>query len=425
VFIDRAKTRVRSGAGGNGCVSFRREKYVPRGGPDGGDGGDGGDVVVRADERVATLLDFKYRQHQRAGNGRHGQGKLKKGERGRDKIVRVPVGTVVKDFETQEVLVDLSAPGMEVVVAPGGQGGHGNARFTTSVQRAPRFAEKGEPEIERTLQLELKLIADIGLVGLPNAGKSTLLSATTAAHPKVADYPFTTLSPHLGVVRLDFDQEFVIADIPGLIEGASAGAGLGHDFLRHIERTTGLVIVVDSSDADPVAAYETLLSELEKHSPALLEKSRLVAANKIDLPGAEAGVRILKDRCSEQVFPISALKREELMPLLGAAFEICRQAKGPATEHVERVEPKRYKYRPPFSIERENKAYRVSGKNPERLSKMTDFDVPEAVQYFEKKLRKMGVYRALKRAGAKDGDTVSIGDQEFEYRSEPNRHARR
>ncbi|NAZ29708.1 MAG: GTPase ObgE [Caldimicrobium sp.] len=284
-FVDRVKIYVKAGDGGAGCISFRREKYVPRGGPDGGDGGDGGDVLLLADPQLLTLYDFYHQVHFRAENGRPGQGKKMKGRDGEDLILRVPVGTVVMDAETGEVLGDLTEPYQTLVVARGGKGGRGNAHFATPTRQAPRFAEPGKPGEERWLILELKLIADVGLVGLPNAGKSTLLSRISAARPKIADYPFTTLEPNLGVVKLPEGETFVVADLPGLIEGAHKGVGLGHEFLRHIERTRVLLFVLSVDREDLYADYQTLRKELELYNPALLQKDYLIAINKIDLLG--------------------------------------------------------------------------------------------------------------------------------------------
>jgi len=284
-FVDRVKIYVKAGDGGPGCVSFRREKYVPRGGPDGGDGGDGGDVILLADPQLLTLYDFYHQVHFRAENGRPGQGKKMKGRDGEDLILRVPVGTVVMDAETGEVLGDLTEPYQTLIVARGGKGGRGNAHFATPTRQAPRFAEPGKPGEERWLILELKLIADVGLVGLPNAGKSTLLSRISAARPKIADYPFTTLEPNLGVVKLPDGETFVVADLPGLIEGAHKGVGLGHEFLRHVERTRVLLFVLSVDREDLYADYQTLKKELKLYNPTLLQKDYLIAINKIDLLG--------------------------------------------------------------------------------------------------------------------------------------------
>jgi len=328
-FVDQAKIYVKAGDGGRGCVSFRREKYVPRGGPDGGDGGDGGDVILLADPQVHTLYDFYHHVHFRAENGRPGMGKKMKGRDGEDLLLKVPVGTVVKDAETGEVLGDLVRPGQTLIVARGGKGGRGNAHFATPVRQAPRFAEPGTPGEERWLLLELKLIADVGLVGFPNAGKSTLLSRISAARPKIADYPFTTLEPNLGVVKMEEGGTFIVADIPGLIEGAHLGVGLGHEFLRHIERTRLLLYILDiSRGKEVVKDFQTLQRELELYNPALLEKEYLIALNKIDLLSPEEKVKWLEEikglfpkREREKLFPISAVTGEGLKGLLYELYQ--------------------------------------------------------------------------------------------------------
>lgn len=309
VFVDEAKIWVKGGDGGRGCVSFRKEKYVPRGGPDGGDGGKGGDVVMVADPHLRTLLDFKYRQHYRAANGGHGRGKRQHGRNGEDLLLRVPVGTVVKDEQTGELIADLSEPGQRVVVARGGKGGRGNARFATPTRQAPRFAEEGSPGEERWLRLELKLLADVGLVGYPNVGKSTLLRRISAARPKVAPYPFTTLVPHLGVVSYREGKEFVVADIPGLIEGAHKGAGLGTRFLRHIERTLLLLHLLDLSDhrGDPFSLYEGVRRELASFNPLLTEKPEIVVLNKIDLPEIRSRIEEVRRTFEARGLPFFAI----------------------------------------------------------------------------------------------------------------------
>lgn len=332
-FVDQVKIYVKAGDGGRGCVSFRREKYVPRGGPDGGDGGDGGDVILLADPQVHTLYDFHHQVHFRAENGRPGMGKKMKGRDGEDLILRVPVGTVVKDAETGEILGDLVKPGQTLVVARGGKGGRGNAHFATPVRQAPRFAEPGTPGEERWLILELKLIADVGLVGFPNAGKSTLLSRITAARPKIADYPFTTLEPNLGVVKMEEGDTFIVADIPGLIEGAHRGVGLGHEFLRHIERTRVLLYLLDiSKEQEIIKDYEILKKELFLYNPELLKKEYLIAFNKIDLISPEEReekIRALKELFPEEdkakIYPISAVTGEGIRPLLFTLYEIVKK----------------------------------------------------------------------------------------------------
>ncbi len=307
-FIDRAKIFVQGGHGGNGCVAFRREKFVPKGGPSGGNGGKGGDVILEADRNVHTLLDFKYKRHYKAERGRHGEGNKRTGRSGRDLVIKVPVGTVVRDAETGEVLGDLTEHGQRLVVAKGGRGGRGNAEFATPTRRAPDFAEPGEPGEERWIELELKLLADVGLVGFPNAGKSTFLSRVTAARPEIADYPFTTLRPILGVAKVG-DFSFVIADIPGLIEGAHAGKGLGHEFLRHVERTKLLLHLIDLTDLtrDPKEAFEKINKELELYSPELAKKPQIVVGTKIDALVDRSKIEELKKYFEEKGYPFFAV----------------------------------------------------------------------------------------------------------------------
>jgi len=318
-FIDEATIYVKGGDGGDGCVSFRREKYVPRGGPDGGDGGRGGDVSIVADPNLNTLLDLVSRSEWRAGDGARGRSKNRTGSDGADIIIRVPVGTVITDVDTGVMLADLDEPGRRVTVARGGRGGKGNARFATPWHQAPTEFERGRPGRERRLRLELKLVADVGLIGLPNAGKSTLLSRISAAHPKIAAYPFTTLEPAVGIVDGDGYSRFTVADLPGLIRGAHRGKGLGDEFLRHVERTKMLVHLVDAAPpdgADPVENYHAIRRELRLHSEKLAEKPELVVANKMDLPGAEDGLRRLRDGLGREVLPISALTRQGLRNLV-------------------------------------------------------------------------------------------------------------
>ena len=316
MFVDRAKIFVASGHGGSGCVSFRREKFLPKGGPDGGDGGDGGNVIIVGDPHMRSLLDFKGGKHFRAQRGEHGKGANRHGRKGKDVIIRVPPGTMVYDADTGELLADICSPDDRVVVARGGKGGKGNARYVTPTHQAPREWEPGEPGEERTLILELKLIADVGLVGLPNAGKSTLLSRLSKARPKIADYPFTTLHPNLGVVKYKNYTSFVIADIPGLIEGAHEGKGLGHEFLRHIERTRALVILIDVQSEDPLQDYRTLFHELESYNPALLHKPRIVTFSKVDTLPPEQRKHPAERQFREPVLYISSVTGEGLDTLV-------------------------------------------------------------------------------------------------------------
>lgn len=333
MFIDRAVIQVKAGDGGNGIVSFRREKFIPKGGPDGGDGGHGGDVVLVADEGLSTLLDFQHRRHFRAQRGAHGEGSNRHGRRGGSLIVPVPVGTVVRDAATRDVLGDLVRHGQRLVIARGGRGGRGNARFATATRRVPRQAEPGGAGEERTVELELRLIADVGLVGFPNAGKSTLLSRVSAARPKIADYPFTTTEPSLGVVGVADGRSFVLADIPGLIAGASQGAGLGHTFLRHIARTSVLIHLVDvaAPDRDPLADLHTVNDELQRYDPALRQRPMLVALNKIDLAEARSraeSVRRPIESLGYRVFLLSGMTGEGVDGLMAAAADLLAAARG-------------------------------------------------------------------------------------------------
>ncbi|HYX91502.1 MAG TPA: GTPase ObgE [Myxococcaceae bacterium] len=338
-FVDEVRIHVKAGDGGNGAVAFRREKYAERGGPSGGDGGQGGSVVFVADENLTTLLDYRYQQHHRAKSGEHGMGSDMNGRSAPDLVLRVPVGTIVKDESTGEVLADLSEKGQRFIAAQGGKGGLGNMNFATSTRQAPRFAQEGKPGEERTLILELKLLADVGLVGFPNAGKSTLISRVSRARPKIADYPFTTLVPNLGLVQYRDERSFVMADIPGLIEGASEGAGLGHQFLRHVERCRVLIHLVDlfaqGEGREPIRDFDVLQEELRKHSPDLAQKPQIVAANKIDLPEARARFPKLAAAMKRKgltVFPISAATGEGLQPLLDEVARVLFESA--ATEHA-------------------------------------------------------------------------------------------
>ncbi|MGI5838184.1 MAG: GTPase ObgE [bacterium] len=423
MFIDKVKIFVRGGDGGNGCVAFRREKYVPEGGPNGGDGGKGGDVIFFVDPGARTLLDFRYQGHYKAGRGEHGMGKGMHGRAGDSLRVAVPPGTLVYDAESGELIADLIRPEEEAVAARGGRGGRGNPHFVSAVNRAPRMAEKGEPGEERWLRLELKLLADVGLVGLPNAGKSMLLSTVSEAKPKIADYPFTTLSPNLGVVKAGDGRSFVMADIPGLIEGAHAGAGLGHEFLRHIERTKVLVHVVDASGfagQDPLADYAAVDQELKLYDPALAERPQIVALNKIDLTEArDIAVRlagVFRDRGLE-VFLISAATGEGVREMIYRVADLLAAVQAEAVPPAEKDRPEKiYRARPSgFSVRRADGIYVIEGEDIERIVAMTDFENEEAVRRFQNILRKMGISAALREKGLKDGDAVSIRGIEFAY----------
>ena len=428
LFVDHIRITVRGGIGGRGALSFRREKFVPLGGPDGGNGGKGGDVLLIADAQKKSLLDLSYSPHFYAQEGEPGMGSNKSGHSGKDLRVYVPAGTLV--YRDGKLLADLKSPGQTFLSAKGGRGGRGNASFKTQRTTAPQISEKGEPGENFQLDLELKLLADVGFVGCPNAGKSSLLARLTSARPKIADYPFTTLNPNLGVAQWH-GTSIVMADIPGLIEGAHAGRGLGHEFLRHIERTHLLLHVVDMSGfdgKDPLTSIQMINDELRQHSPKLMKKPMVIVANKIDLVrdvGAErltAGrqgcppVEALKKKWKKtKIFPVSAATGEGLDALLAyVAKETAKPA--PAEEEVESEEPYRYVIELDFEVKPEEAGvYRVAGAKVEKLAAMTNFDQSEALRRFQNILKKMGVEKALARQGAEPGDTVRIGTAEFYF----------
>ena len=420
MFVDRAKIFIKGGDGGNGMVAFRREKYVPLGGPDGGDGGRGGDVILQADPNLRTLLDFRYQQHLRADRGEHGLGGNKNGRSAKDLVVKVPPGTQIREFESGILLADLTAEGQTFVAAKGGRGGRGNARFSSPADKAPKYAEKGEPGAEIWVLLELKVIADVGLVGFPNAGKSTFLSRVTAARPKVADYPFTTLSPNLGVVEIVGIEPFVIADIPGLISGAHEGVGLGHEFLRHVERTRLLIHLIDAAGVDgrdPLADYRQINEELRLYDQKLANLVQVVAANKMDLPQAAEGLALLQlELGAENVVPISAVTGEGVRELLRRVVKLLVELPEvilldeeppmlkPSSEDAEVIR-----------ITRENETFVLHGPKLEKLVAMTDFNNEDGVKRFQRIFRLRGHEDALQAAGAKNGDTVKIRNLEFTF----------
>lgn len=415
MFVDLARIRVTAGRGGDGCCSFRREKYVPRGGPDGGDGGDGGDVFFEADARKQSLLDIQYHAHWRGESGVHGQGSRRHGKRGKPTVIAVPPGSLIYPLDSDVAVADLKEPGDRFLAARGGRGGRGNARFASATQRLPRFAERGEPGDEVEYRIELKIIAEVGLVGLPNAGKSTLLAAVSRAQPKVADYPFTTLSPNLGVATLSDYRTLTIADIPGIVEGAADGRGLGHDFLRHIERTRVLLLLIDLADPDPVATRDVLENELASFSDVFADRPRVVALNKADVPENRARYEEIAPEL-DQPFLISGATGEgvdDLLERLWQRVDAARRedALGTAEEPPERE----YVFEAPYTIEPTADGYRVSGRSVERAVRMLDFENEEAVRYFQGRLQRMGVLKALKRLGAQQGQTIYIGDIELEY----------
>ena len=417
-FVDHAKIVIKAGSGGDGHASFHREKYVAQGGPDGGDGGRGGDLVFYADPHMSTLLDFKFQRFYRAENGAPGQGALCSGKNGKSLVIHVPIGTIVRDVESGAILADLSEAEKERVVLHGGRGGKGNAKFATSTRQAPRFAQPGQKTLEYEVELELKSIADVGLVGLPSVGKSTILSVLTAAKPKIAAYHFTTLSPNLGVASRH-NRSFVLADIPGLIEGAAEGAGLGHDFLRHIERTRMLVHVLDISGSelrDPIEDYEKINDELQKFSPLLAEIPQLVAANKTDLPEAEDNLaRFRETYPGVEVFPVSAATVQGFEALLDRVVQVL-DTLPPVLRYEEPDLVEGSAYEPGFHIARgDDGVFEVTGGDVEKLLDTTDPDDEISMRRFQQMLVKNGIIAALREMGAKDGDGIRLGEWEFDY----------
>lgn len=405
MFIDEAQLNVKGGDGGAGCISFRKEAHTPKGGPDGGDGGRGGDVWLQADRNVSSLLAFRDHPHRKASSGTHGSGKQRHGAGGADLTVMVPEGTTVRDHRTGEVVADLVAHGDRWLAAHGGRGGRGNLRFLSNARRAPSFAEQGEYGEERWLRLELRLMADAALVGFPNAGKSTFIAAVSAAKPKIANYPFTTLAPHLGVVRFG-EHEFVLADIPGLIEGAAEGKGLGHRFLRHVERARVLVVLLDLAPMDerpPDEQLRILLDELGRYRPELLERPRIVVGAKADVA-----------RFDVDVPTVSAVTRAGLEPVLGRIAELVEQAR--AAEPVSDAYVVHQPAEEGFAVVRDaDGAWRVEGRAAARVVAMADLTNPEAIEYVHERFQRMGVEKALARAGAREGDVVRVGSIELEY----------
>ncbi len=417
MFIDEVKIMVQSGKGGDGAVHFRREKYVPRGGPDGGDGGKGGDIILVVTRHINTLYAFQHKRIFRAQPGGNGSKSNSSGKSGQDLEIKVPAGTIVYDDDTGDVIGDLVEPDQRLVVCQGGRGGRGNSHFATAHNQAPRIGERGEPGQERNLRLELKLIADIGIVGVPNAGKSTFLSAVTNAKPKIASYPFTTLQPNLGVANLDESTTLVLADIPGLIEGAHAGVGLGHDFLRHIQRTRVLIHLLDGLAEDPLADFAQINSELALFDEDLADKPQVVALNKADLPEVQARWPEIEKKLKKRgvtPFLISAVAGENVRNLLYKAAQLLAETPEPAAVAPVPV------YRPEtdpneFSIERVHEGWRVIGHSIERAAQMTYWEYDQSVRRFQRILETLGIDQALRDAGVQQGDTVLIGDFELEW----------
>lgn len=424
MFIDKAKIIIVSGAGGDGMVAFRREKYVPRGGPSGGDGGKGGSVYLKADSGLNTLINFRRKRKFAAEKGENGGAKEMYGKGGEDIIIDVPLGTMVYDNDTNELLADMVHQDQMVLIAKGGKGGRGNTHFATSAVRAPTYAEKGEPGESKEIRLELKVLADVGLIGFPSVGKSSLIRKVSGARPEVAAYHFTTLSPSLGVVNLDETRSFVMADIPGLIEGASQGVGLGHEFLRHVERSRVLIHVLDiagSEGRDPLSDFEIINNELEIYSPALAQKKQIVAGNKIDLITNQTELEQIKQQIESKgysFFPICTLTGEGIKSLLEKAWTILQETETTTFDNQEKA----IVYELPqneFKIEYDGHVYSVIGKRVEKLVAMTDFDNSVSLRRFNKAWKFMGLDKLLKKEGIKEGDTVNLYGIEFSF-SEKN-----
>jgi GTPase len=421
LFIDEIEIVVKAGAGGDGAVSFRREKFVPRGGPDGGDGGRGGSVYLEASDDINTLYVFRYKHTFKAEPGGNGTGNRKHGSKGEDLVIKVPVGTVAT-AEGEGVVADLTVPGERVMVARGGRGGLGNTHFTTSVIQTPRIAQKGEEGGERGLHLELRLLADVGLVGLPNAGKSTLLSTITAARPKIADYPFTTLVPNLGVAAIG-EFSFVVADIPGLIEGAHTGAGLGLEFLKHVRRTRLLVHLLDGSAEDPVRDFEVLNRELAEYSAELAEKPQVIAFTKMDLPTSQEAWPSVSERFRGMglvVIPVSSATSEGIKELMGLLASKLAETK-PAPVSDEGLKVYRLEGEEGYTLEVQREqagVFRITGKAADRASGLINIGTPEGMVMMKKRLAHLGVAKLLAKAGAKPGDAVRVGDVEFRWEGE-------
>ena len=433
-FTDLCRINVRGGDGGAGCMSFRREAFVPKGGPDGGDGGRGGSVILEADPQLSSLIDYRYKHHFRAERGTHGKGARRHGRAGEDLVLRVPLGTVVRELDLKTLepaydICDLTHPGDRVVVAPGGMGGRGNIHFVTSVRRAPAFAEKGEPAIEHWIELEMKLMADAALVGMPSVGKSSIIARISAARPKIADYPFTTLVPNLGVARAKSGSSFVVADVPGLIEGASEGKGLGHAFLRHIERTALILHVVDLDggfeNRDPLEDYKTINAELAAYASELAERPQIVVGNKCDLPGADVASMFLREAAEADgrpYFEVSAVTGkgiEELVTACAAQVaELRRQIEvdAPTVDFNAAVERARLRRDQKISVTREERhVWRVSGGAIERMVVQTDWENEEAVSYLQRRFDRIGLDDLLAKSGCVVGDEVRILGFEFTY----------
>lgn len=419
MFIDSAKIRLKAGRGGDGAVAWRREKYEPAGGPHGGDGGRGGDVIIKADEGLHTLMDFRYKREYKAQNGENGMNKLKYGKAGEDIILKVPVGTLVKDEETGGVIYDFKNKDDEFVICHGGRGGHGNAKYKTSTRRSPNFAQAGTKGEERSVILELKLLADVGLVGFPNVGKSTLLSQVSKARPKISNYHFTTLTPNLGLVSLGPEESFVLADIPGLIEGASQGIGLGDEFLKHIERTGVLIHVLDvsgSENRDPLEDFYKINEELYNYNEKLRDKTQIIFANKMDIPSSKKNLEKLKKALASkyQIIEGSAATGENVKLLMQKAYQLV-QEKGIDYKTYDKAYVENKVREEAITVRKENDDYIVEGPYIDKLMRSTNFNDYESLKYFQENLRKNNVIEKLKSLGIEEGQSVNIGGYEFEF----------
>lgn len=423
MFVDEVNVKLLAGPGGDGCQSFRREKFIPMGGPDGGNGGRGGSIIFEGDKGLRTLVDLKYHKIIKAKKGANGKGDNKYGANAEDIVIKVPLGTVVTDADTNLVIKDITKDKERVIVAKGGRGGRGNKAFATKDNVAPHFSEKGEPGEERYVKCELRMIADVGLIGMPSVGKSTILSNISACHPKIASYHFTTLSPNLGVVTTKKRKTFVMADLPGLIEGASKGVGLGDKFLKHATRSKILVHVLDmgaEEGRNPIEDYEIINNEIKEYDPKLLKKEVLVVANKMDLPNAKENLEKFKNKYKElEVCPISAASLEglnDLIETISDKLDNIKEENLYSQDEMEETVIYKFKEELPFSIKRDNNLWVISGDKIEKMFKMTKFDSDEAAYRFAKKLKRMGVDEELSRLGAKEGDEISIMGFIFEYK---------